>query len=53
LLPAMQKMLEASPPAGGLTTAMFIDDVETKGPRYMQNLAEGRTALALMSCTAV
>jgi len=53
LLPAMQKMLEASPPAGGLTTAMFIDDVETKGPRYMQNLADGRTALALMSCTAV
>jgi sarcosine/dimethylglycine N-methyltransferase len=53
LLPAMQRMLQASPPAVGLTTAMLIDDVETKGPRYLQNLAEGRTALALMSCTAV
>jgi hypothetical protein len=53
LAPAMQRMLEGSPPSGGLTTAMFIDDVETKGPRYMQNLAESRTALALMSCTAI
>ena len=26
---------------------MFIDDLETKGPAYMQNLADGRTALAL------
>ena len=52
LLPAMQQMLSAPPPASGLTTAMFIDDLETKGPRYMQNLAEGRTALALMVCTA-
>jgi SAM-dependent methyltransferase len=51
LLPAMQKML-GNPPSSGLTTAMFIDDIETKGPRYMQNLAEGRTALALMVCTA-
>ena len=52
LLPAMQKMMEA-PPAHGLTTSMFIDDVETKGPRYLQNLAEGRTALSLMVCTAL
>jgi sarcosine/dimethylglycine N-methyltransferase len=52
MLPAMKRMLEAPPPAEGLTTAMFIDDIETKGPRYMQNLAEGRTALALMSFTA-
>jgi SAM-dependent methyltransferase len=51
LLPAMQKML-AAPPASPLTTAMFIDDLETKGPTYMRNLAEGRTALALMVCTA-
>jgi sarcosine/dimethylglycine N-methyltransferase len=51
LLPAMQKMLGA-PPASSLTTAMFIDDLETKGPMYMRNLAEGRTALALFSCTA-
>lgn len=51
LLPAMQRLLSASP--AGLTTAMFIDDIETKGPRYMQNLTEGRTALALMACTAV
>lgn len=53
LLPAMREMLAAPPPDSGLTTAMFIDDVETKGPRYLQNLAEGRTALALMACTAV
>jgi hypothetical protein len=32
--------------------ALFIDDVETKGPRFMQNLKEGRTALALMLCSA-
>jgi SAM-dependent methyltransferase len=51
LLPAMQRML-AEPPRSELTTAMFIDDIETKGPRYMQNLAEGRTALSLMLCTA-
>lgn len=51
LLPAMQRML-AAPTTSELTTAMFIDDVETKGPRYMQNLAEGRTALALVVCTA-
>lgn len=50
LLPAMQRMLGAPPTE--LTTAMLIDDVETKGPRYLQNLAEGRTALALMVCTA-
>jgi hypothetical protein len=31
---------------------MFIDDLETKGPMYMRNLAEERTALALFSCTA-
>jgi sarcosine/dimethylglycine N-methyltransferase len=53
LLPAMQQMLQAPPTGSGLTTAVFIDDLETKGPRYLQNLAEGRTALALMSCTAV
>ncbi|HVM51780.1 MAG TPA: class I SAM-dependent methyltransferase, partial [Acidimicrobiales bacterium] len=53
LLPAMQKMLEGPPPPHGLTTAVFIDDVETKGPRYMQNLAEHRTALSLMVCTAL
>jgi SAM-dependent methyltransferase len=52
LLPAMQKML-ATPPTSPLTTAMFIDDIETKGPMYMRNLSEGRTALALLSCTAV
>ena len=52
LLPAMQQML-AAPPASELTTAMFIDDVETKGPRYLQNLAEGRTALALVVARAV
>jgi SAM-dependent methyltransferase len=51
LLPAMQKML-AAPPPSTLTTAMFIDDLETKGPMYMRNLAEGRTALALVVCTA-
>jgi hypothetical protein len=31
--------------AAGLTHVLFIDDVETKGPRYMQNLKEGGTAL--------
>ncbi len=52
LIPAMQKMLGAPPPSS-LSTAMFIDDLETKGPMYMRNLAEGRTALALLVCTAV
>ena len=52
LLPATQKML-AEPPPSGLTTAMFIDDIETKGPRYFENIAQGRTALALMVCRAV
>ena len=52
MLPAVQKML-AEPSTAALTVAMFIDDVETKGPLYMRNLAEGRTALALMVCTAV
>ena len=52
MLPAVQKML-AEPSTSELTVAMFIDDVETKGPLYMRNLAEGRTALALMVCTAV
>jgi SAM-dependent methyltransferase len=51
LLPAMQRML-SEPPRSELTTAMFIDDIETKGPRYLQNLAEGRTALSLMLATA-
>lgn len=51
MLPAMQRMLGA-PTEGALSTALFIDDVETKGPRYLQNLAEGRTALSLMVCTA-
>jgi len=53
LLPLMQQMLSAPPPQAGLTTAMLIDDVETKGPNYMRNLSEGRTALSLMLCTAV
>jgi hypothetical protein len=35
-----------------LTTAMFIDDLETTGPMYVRNLAEGRTALALLVRTA-
>ncbi|MEZ5239323.1 MAG: class I SAM-dependent methyltransferase [Microthrixaceae bacterium] len=52
MLPAMQQML-AEPPTSPLTMAMFIEDIETKGPLYMRNLAEGRTALALMVCTAV
>lgn len=52
MLPAMRQML-AEPPTSELTTAMFIDDLETKGPLYMRNLTEGRTALALMVCTAV
>jgi SAM-dependent methyltransferase len=52
LLPAMQKMLAAPPASSPLTTAMFIDDLETKGPMYMRNLQEGRTALALLVCTA-
>jgi ubiquinone/menaquinone biosynthesis C-methylase UbiE len=52
MLEAMRQML-SKPPASELTPAIFIDDIETKGPRYMQNLAEGRTALALMMCTAV
>lgn len=52
LVPAMQRMLGDAPPSV-LTTAMLIDGVEVKGPNYMRNLAEGRTALALVVCTAV
>lgn len=52
LVPLLEQMLSAAPTAT-LTTAMLMDDVETKGPRYLQNLAEGRTALALIVCTAV
>ncbi|QGG96132.1 class I SAM-dependent methyltransferase [Actinomarinicola tropica] len=52
LLPAMRAML-SEPPTNGLTTATFIDDIETKGPMYLRNLAEGRTALSLLVCTAV
>jgi ubiquinone/menaquinone biosynthesis C-methylase UbiE len=51
LLPAMQQML-ANAPQSELSVALFIDDIETKGPMYMRNLTEGRTALALMVCTA-
>jgi ubiquinone/menaquinone biosynthesis C-methylase UbiE len=51
MIDATRQMLAAPPTE--LTTAMFIDDIETKGPRYMQNLAEHRTALALMVATAV
>ena len=52
MITAMRQML-VEPPSSELTTAMFIDDLETKGPLYMRNLTEGRTALALMVCTAV
>lgn len=52
MIEATRRML-SDPPPTELHTAMFIDDLETKGPRYMQNLAEGRTALALMVSTAV
>lgn len=52
LIPVMMQMLADGSDAP-LTTAMLIDDVETKGPTYMQNLMEGRTALSLVSCTAV
>lgn len=51
LLPAMVQMLAAGSDAP-LTTAMLIDDVETKGPTYIRNLMEGRTALSLVTCTA-
>lgn len=51
MLPVMQQMF-AAPPAE-LSTAMFIDDLPTKAARYRQNIEEGRTALALMLCTAV
>lgn len=52
MLPMMRQMLAAPSPDTPLSTATFIDDLETKGPRYLQNLAEGRTGLALMACTA-
>ena len=31
---------------------MLIDDLETKGPSYLRNLAEGRTGLSLVVATA-
>lgn len=52
MIPTMREMLSAGPSATALTTAMFIDDLETKSPRYLQNLAEGRTGLSLVLCTA-
>jgi sarcosine/dimethylglycine N-methyltransferase len=52
MIAAMRQML-MDPPDTELNTAIFIDDLETKGPRYMQNLAEGRTGLALVVATAI
>lgn len=52
MLPAMRRMLD-EPLESELSPASFIDDLETKGPNYLRNLAEGRTALSLMVCTAV
>ena len=53
LLPAMQRMMSTPPSPSTLTTAVLIDDGETKGPTYLRNLSEGRTALALVVCTAI
>lgn len=52
MLPAMQRML-SEPPTSELTMVRFIEDLETKGPNYLRNLLEGRTALSLMVCTAL
>lgn len=52
LLATMQQML-TSPGTSPLTTALFIDDLETKGPMYLRNLEEQRTALSLVVGTAI
>jgi sarcosine/dimethylglycine N-methyltransferase len=52
----LEMMKSMGPPPGsgapGLTPALLIDDVATKGQRYMENMAEGRTALVIVVCTA-
>ena len=50
------KALLATAPDGApplLSPALIIDDVATKGPNYMRNIAEGRTALRLAVAVAV
>lgn len=51
----VMKSMGAPPsgPAPALTPALIIDDVQTKGQRYMQNMLDGRTALVLALCTAI
>ena len=53
LFTALQQTGAAPTSEHGLNPALFIDDVQTKVARYMHNMTEGRTASALMSCTAV
>lgn len=52
------RALMGPPPSGSsapptFTPGILIDDMQTKGPRYLQNLDEGRTALVLAMCVAV
>jgi sarcosine/dimethylglycine N-methyltransferase len=56
----MMRAVLAPPPPGAtpspfpaFSPALLIDDVQTKGARYLQNLDEGRTALVLAMAVAV
>jgi SAM-dependent methyltransferase len=53
LLAATQQLMQGAPPDHGLTPGVLMANVEVKAPNYLRNLAEGRTAIALMLCTAV
>ena len=55
MVAATQALLAAAPEGEPplLTPALIIDDVATKGPNYMRNIAEGRTALRLAVAVAI
>jgi SAM-dependent methyltransferase len=51
----MRTTMFAPPPEDGpppLTPGVLIDDLATKGANYLQNMGDGRTALAMVVCTA-
>ena len=54
MVSGMKAMMAAPPdPTQQFSPALFIDDIQTKGPNYLRNMDEGRTALALVVATAV
>lgn len=56
MVEATKAMLSGPPPAEAppiLSPGLFIDDMQTKGPNYMRNMEEGRTALVMAVFTAI